>query len=110
MTRGAGQTALVLALLCALITAVSAFITGATIKSLLIRVVISAIFAGATGLIIGSWLHIKLLQRMNEDEKTITGNTVDIEVSDNASAEPEWQPLQVEQISDEDARVFPNRK
>lgn len=111
MKRGTGQVALSVAVLCALITAVSAYAVDVTIKSLLVRVVTSAIVAGTLVMISGLWLHIKLLQRIDDVNRSITaGHTVDIEVSDNIPGEFTLQPLHAEQISEEDTRVIPARK
>lgn len=105
-----GQAALLLATVCAFLTAVSAYIAGTTLKTLLMRVLISAISAGLAGAIAGSWLQIKLLKLKDEKDDAAVGQTVDIAVSDDTPGEIQWQPLEVERISQEDQRVFSTRK
>lgn len=110
MNRGTVLIGFLLAALCALVTAVSAYSAGATTKSLLLRVTTSAILAGSLGIIFVSWFRIKMLQSDELGNNMSGGHAIDIEVSDDMSGENEWQPMDAEQISEEDARVFPARK
>lgn len=114
MTKG--LAALLLAVLCAVVTAISAYIAGATPKALMMRVMTSAVIAGSLGLIVELWLHEKTSCRTVSDN-TAGGHMVDIEISDNTPENldnipenNEWQPLHAAQISEADTRVIPARK
>lgn len=106
MTRG--LVVLLLAVLCAMITAVSAYIAGTTTKSLMVRVMVSAVLAGSLGMIIGSWFQGKFSRRIESDNNA-DRHRVDIEISDDTDNN-EWQPLDIAHISKEDSRVFPAHK
>lgn len=111
MDRCTGQVALLFAVLCALVTAVSAYAVGATLKSLLIRVVTAAVIGGVLAMITGLWLRINFLQQVDNVKQDMTlGHTVDIAISDDTAEELSWQPLDAEQISPEDTRIIPARK
>jgi hypothetical protein len=95
-----------------LITGISAFVSGVTIKTILFRSLISGLIIGLLGFFVGAWLE----QRSKAVEGTVaevyndTGRMVDIRISDDEDVESELKPLQLNQLSGKDVRVFPAQK
>jgi hypothetical protein len=92
---------------CALLTAVSGFASGVTVKTIFFRSIISGLIGGSIASLMGlRWLNRNVSARANPS----TPSRIDIRVSDEQTNAIEFQPLPVEQIDDEEARIFPNRK
>jgi|GEM_PF-6909563 len=93
------------------LTAGSAYLSGASIKTLLIRAVTSALLVGSIGLIIYLWLQNRNYLIEQPSVTKVVGQNVDIEVDEQAPPPEDWKPLQVTEIAaDDTSRVFPVRK
>lgn len=95
---------------CAVLTATSAYLAGATVKTLIIRTLFTTLVVGGSGFLFYLWLSNRHHPINKSTAHPPVGGNIDITVNDNEAPLEEWKPLQAEEISDDNTRVFPVRK